>query len=345
MDAHTGFSARLRTCAACFARVCATFLLAACSTRQNALEPASIYARRVAHLGWLFFITCGVVYIIVIVLALVAAFRNRPNGAPDITPNSERRTGRIVTGGVAATLAILLVFLVASFVVGHDVGGVAPGDALVIDVTGHQWWWEVRYEDSIPQRMATTANEVHIPVGRRVLLHLKSSDVIHSFWVPNLNGKRDLIPGHTTSLFLRADHAGTYRGQCAEFCGLQHAHMSMLVIAEPVDKFNAWLAHERQEAPPPADSIQMRGQNVFLTSSCVMCHAIAGSPAGAHLGPDLTHVAERRTIAAGTLPNHKGSLAGWIVNAQSIKPGALMPDNQLDPEDLQALLVYLENLK
>src|SRR5439155_3550858 len=185
-------------------------------------------------------------------------------------------------------------------VVGHDVGGEASGDALVIQVTGHQWWWEVHYVDSIFFFKQKTAYEIHIPVGKRVLLQLMSNDVIHSFWAPELNGKRDLIPGHTTGLVLRADKAGVYRGQCAEFCGLQHAKMALLVIAEPPAQFNAWLAHERQEAQPPSDTILQHGQAVFLTSSCVMCHAISGTAAGAHLGPDLTHLASRRTIAAGT---------------------------------------------
>jgi cytochrome c oxidase subunit 2 len=169
--------------------------------------------------------------------------------------------------------------------------------------------------------------------------------VIHSFWPPTLSQKRDLIPPKDNSLWLQADTPGVYRGQCAEFCGTQHAKMGFLVIAQPPDSFAGWLARQRDTALTPSDELTRRGQEVFLSSSCVMCHAIAGTPAGSRVGPDLTHLASRRTIAAGTLPNTRGNLAGWIVNPQQIKPGTRMPPNQLDPADLQALLAYLESLK
>jgi cytochrome c oxidase subunit II len=178
-----------------------------------------------------------------------------------------------------------------------------------------------------------------------VLLRLTSHDVIHSFWVPNLQGKRDLIPGHETSLWLQADHPGVFRGQCAEFCGHQHAHMAFLVIAEPPDQFAAWLEQQRRPAVPPTDAASKRGQEVFLSGACVLCHAIQGTAALADVAPDLTHVAGRRTIAAGTLPNSRGHLAGWIVDPQQIKPGNKMPPNNLGGQDLQALLAYLGSLR
>ena len=175
-----------------------------------------------------------------------------------------------------------------------------------------------------------------------MLIELRSTDVIHSFWPPNLSAKRDLIPGYENSLWFRADTPGVYRGQCAEFCGHQHAKMALLVVAEPRDSFAHWLVQQRDTAPTPDRLRGARGQEVFLASSCVMCHAIARHAGGSRVGPDLTHLASRQTIAAGTLPNTRGNLAGWIVDPQRIKPGVKMPPNQLSPSDLHALLAYLE---
>jgi cytochrome c oxidase subunit 2 len=218
-------------------------------------------------------------------------------------------------------------------------------DAVNIELIGHQWWWEARYHDEDPSREFTTANELHIPVGRPVVVTLRSNDVIHSLWIPNLQGKKDLIPGRTATLRLRADRAGTYRGQCAEFCGLEHALMALLVEAEPGERYEAWAAQQRRPAAAPADALARRGQEVFLGKSCVMCHTVTGTTANARLGPDLTHLASRRTIASGMFPNNRGHLAGWILDPQSLKPGVNMPANSLPPDDLQALLAYLETLK
>jgi cytochrome c oxidase subunit 2 len=184
-----------------------------------------------------------------------------------------------------------------------------------------------------------------VPVGRPVALELRGDDVIHSFWVPNLGVKRDMIPGHATSVLFQADAPGVYRGQCAEFCGAQHAKMGFLVVAEPPEEFAAWLDRQRDSARTPADSLARRGQEVFLASSCAMCHAVGGTPAGGRLGPNLTHVAGRRTIAAGTLPNVRGHLAGWIIDPQQIKPGARMPASAIPPADLRAILAYVESLR
>jgi cytochrome c oxidase subunit 2 len=178
-----------------------------------------------------------------------------------------------------------------------------------------------------------------------VVLILNADDVIHSFWVPNLAGKKDLVPGRTQTFWFQADTPGVYRGQCAEFCGYQHAKMGLLVIADPPAQYAAWASAAQSAPPPPTDPVAARGQQVFLTSSCAMCHAIQGTPAGSHAGPDLTHLASRQTIAAGALRNTRGSLAGWIVDPQRIKPGAHMPPNQLAPQDLEALLTYLQTLK
>jgi cytochrome c oxidase subunit 2 len=203
----------------------------------------------------------------------------------------------------------------------------------------------VRYQDPAPSRSFSTANEIHIPVGRPVELTLRSIDVIHSFWVPNLHGKKDLIPGQVNTLLLQADRAGVFRGQCAEFCGLQHANMALHVVAEPQEQFAKWQAQQRRPAPEPANDAQRRGREVFMASSCVLCHKIGGTMAGGVTGPDLTHVASRLSLAAGTLPNTRGHLAGWIVDPQMHKPGNNMPPNLLSPGDLQALLSYLDTLR
>jgi cytochrome c oxidase subunit 2 len=252
---------------------------------------------------------------------------------------------KVVVGALAVTGLILFVFLIMSYRTGRASYTLQDPNALSIKVTGHQWWWEVQYLDQTASNIFKTANEIHIPVGRPVQIRLTSTDVIHSFWAPNLDGKKDLLPGHETIIWLRADREGEYYGQCAEFCGHQHAHMRFVVIAEPVDKFYAWLDAQRKPSVQPSDEKQQKGQQVFLTSPCIMCHTIRGTDASGIVAPDLTHLASRKTIAAGTLPLTRGHLAGWITNSQEIKPGNRMPPIPLTPEDLQALLAYLESLK
>jgi len=347
------------------------------SPGQSVLDPAGAQAARIGGLWWLMFWTLLGVYVVVVAVTLAAAFRRRRRAvdevvggvadevvkgvaagaagaravaaeAPDTKPDagSERRLSLAVKGAVGLTVAILLVLMVASFWTGRAVfSGVAEPEELTIRVTGHQWWWEVEYEGPVPSESLTTANEIHIPVGRRVLFKLTSADVIHSFWVPNLHGKTDLIPGHTRVTWLRADRAGRYRGQCAEFCGYQHAHMAFVVVAEPEEEFRRWYAAQLRPAPPPSTPEQARGLAVFLSSPCVTCHRIQGTDANGTVGPDLTHVAGRESLAAATIQNTRGHLAGWVTDPQKIKPGALMPQNNLDPEELRALLDYLESLK
>ena len=201
------------------------------------------------------------------------------------------------------------------------------------------------YATAMPTRGSAMPLLVKSHDGRPIKIELKSTDVIHSFWVPNLHGKKDAFPDHDSAIWLRADKEGTYDGQCAEFCGYQHAQMRLQVIAESEDKFQQWLQSARKNAPDPQTEAQKRGQQVFLGTTCVMCHTIQGTNAGARLGPNLTHVASRKRIAAGTLPNTKGHLAGWIVDPQKIKPGVRMPQNPLNPQDLNALLEYIESLK
>ena len=311
------------------------------SILQSALHPAGPGAASISDLWWLMFWTCAVIYLLVMG-ALVLAVRRRRQGraAP-----AERTLLRSVVGASAATIVILFGLLFASVVTGRAIGSLGSTEGLVIEVTGNQWWWDVEYHNPTPSLRVRTANELHLPVGRQVRLQLKSNDVIHSLWVPNLHGKMDLIPGRQTVLWLQADTAGVYRGQCAEYCGLQHAHMAFSVIAESPEAFERWLQGQRQTAPPPATPEQQQGLEVVEGGPCALCHTVRGTAAGGRTAPDLTHVATRRTIAAGTAPNTRGYLAGWIADPQHLKPGAKMPATGLSAEELQAVLAYLETLK
>lgn len=344
---------------ACALAACAPVSAFAQEAPQTALDPAGAQSRSIGDLWWFFFYVLSSIWVLVIIATLLAIYygrRNRrrdtegiegvqalPTTKPD--PASERRKTAWVGGAVGLSVVILFVFLVSSFLTGRKVSSMSTGDSVYIEVTGHQWWWEVRYIDQTPSNTFTTANEIHIPVGRPVQVKLKSADVIHSFWVPNLAGKKDLIPGKDATLMLKADREGIYRGQCAEFCGHQHAHMAFLVVAESPEKFATWQQQQRQPAAQPTDPAQQRGQQVFLTSTCVMCHTVTGTRAGSKVGPDLTHVGSRQTIAAATLQNSFGHLSGWVSDAQGVKPGVKMPPNSLSPDDLQSVVAYLQSLK
>lgn len=326
-------------------------LMSGCSGIQSALDPKGPKAAGVLHLTWFLVVTAAVVYLVVVGM-LFFALRRGSQSPVDLDQEigteviaRDRGLQIWVVAGTVVTTIILIGFVFVDLSTAHSlsrVGGAAP---LRIDVVGHQWWWEVKYPDPDPQNDIETANEIHVPVGRAVLIKMKSGDVIHSFWAPNLDGKKDLIPGHETVTWFRADTVGVYRGQCAEFCGYEHAKMAFYVVAEPRVAFERWLTQQRAEAPKPADSLAQEGERVFLSSSCAMCHSIAGTGAGSNNGPDLTHLASRRTIAAGTLPNTAANLESWILAPQSIKPGAKMPANQIDPRSLRALVAYLQGLK
>lgn len=320
--------------------------VAAAGWLQSVLRPAGPDAARVYGL-WLFMLWISTtVFVLVITALLYGTFRRRRRAAPADAEHyaRNRRTARAVVAAVGVTVLILFVFLVVDFSTGRALA--APRRAAFeIELTGHRWWWEVRYLAPALDRQLTTANEIHIPAGAPVLVRLVSHDVIHSLWVPDLTGKRDLIPGKRTSLWLEADTAGVYRGQCAEFCGQEHAKMALLVVADAPADFDRWYAGQLAESAEPADSLASQGRQVFLTYACALCHTVRGTPAAATIGPDLTHLASRRTIAAGLLHNTRGNLAGWLLDAQSIKPGVDMPPNHLEPDELQALLAYLESLK
>jgi cytochrome c oxidase subunit 2 len=303
-----------------------------------------------AHIGWLWWLTvaiCAAVFVAVLV-ALALALRRAPRAdATSVAhvPGDEPRTRRNVTLAVGISIAGLVVLLLASVTTDRALAQLSLVDAVNIEVVGHQFWWDVHYDDADPSRTFSTANEIHIPVGRPVIVTLKSDDVIHSLWVPSLHGKKDLIPGRTATLTLRADRPGTYRGQCAEFCGMQHAMMAFLVIADPPEQFAAWADRQRAAAADPATDEQKRGRDLFLSGSCMLCHAIGGTTAGARKAPDLTHLATRSTIAAGTLPNDGETLREWIEDPQRLKPGVNMPSHHVSDADLDALVAYLGALK
>ena len=334
------------------ALVAGALLAAGCGgfDRQSPLDPAGTQAGRIRGLFDLDLGVCVVVYVLVMGAVVVGVIRRRGRGGSDlpvITPpvNEELRKGVIVTAAVGLTVVTLFVLLVGDYLTGRRIDALSDPDALTVQVTGHQWWWEVRYQDPTPSNIVTTANEIHLPIGRTVRFELKAADVIHSFWVPNLHGKTDMIPGHTAHTYIRADRAGEFWGQCAEFCGHQHANMRFQVVVHSEDDFRKWLAAARQPAPPPSTDAQKRGKQVFLTKQCVLCHTVNGTTAQARVGPDLTHLASRPRIAAGTLENTRGNLSGWVTDPHGIRPGVRMPPNPIPPADLHPLLDYLESLK
>jgi cytochrome c oxidase subunit 2 len=313
-------------------------------------DTAGIQAQRIALLGWLIIATSTVVYLLVLVATAIAVRRGRRRSAndeaADTLPATEKRLTRHIGIATILTTLLLLGYVGASAYTGRVIAWPTSAEhPLTIEVTGHQWWWEFRYRDSVPSNWLTTSNELHIPVGRPVQVVLQSQDVIHSFWVPELHGKQDLIPGHKNTTWLRADKPGVWKARCAEFCGHQHAKMAFDVVAESPAQFNRWYTQQLASAPSPSGASAQRGHDVFVQRTCVMCHAIAGTQAGSRVGPDLTHIATRPSLAAGWLPNTRENLARWILNPQLIKPGVKMPPNPLPPDEMNALLDYLETLR
>jgi cytochrome c oxidase subunit II len=340
---------RLRSVLIALAVTGALLMLGACrgTPVQSALEAKGPLARNTEGLWWFAFWVAAGVYVLTIGALAWATATARRRAREGVLPatDGERRMTLGVAIASAATLAILLVFFVVDQSVGRTLRAPTAAERpLLIQVVGHQWWWEVTYPDSTPQHRMSTANEIHVPVGHPVLLELSSRDVIHSVWVPNVAGKKDMIPGYIDTLWFQADTPGVYRGQCAEFCGHQHAKMALEIVAQPRAEYERWIEEQRQQAAAPSDSAVARGEEVFLSGTCAMCHTVEGTKAASRAGPDLTHLASRRTIAAGTLPNTRGNLAGWIVDPQRVKPGAHMPPNMLAPADLEALLTYLQSL-
>jgi cytochrome c oxidase subunit 2 len=311
---------------------------------QSTLHPAGPAAQEIARLWWVMLILFTGVFVLVIVLlgyALRSSRRSVEAGTIPAPPTQppDGSTRFIVFGGILLPVLVLTPLYAYSLISATRLR--TPTEALTIRVVGHMWWWEVRY----PDRGIVTANEIHIPVGQPVRLELASVDVIHSFWIPRLNGKRDMIPGAENAFWIQADEPGVYRGQCGEYCGTQHANMGLEVVALPPDAFEAWLAARSVPTSAPKTATIERGERVFVEAGCVQCHAIRGGRAAGNAGPDLTHLASRRMIGGAMLPNSRDAVASWIADPQTIKPGSKMPRTELTPDDLQVLLKYLGSLQ
>ena len=325
-------------------RAGALLLLAGCAGSPSYLRPAGPVALREARLGWLLLAIAAVVIVVVGALVLVAVLRRRPPAlAREILPE-QGGVRWVVVGGVVVPAVVLAVVLVLSTRTTAAVAHAPSRAAASVQVIGHRWWWELRYRGASPDDQFTTANELHLPVGQPVRLELQTADVIHSFWVPQLAGKLDLIPGQHNVLWIEADSAGAYYGSCAEYCGRQHAGMGLAVVAEPPAQFARWLDTQRQPAAQPGQGDAAAGAQVFARSACALCHSVRGTGAGGAVGPDLTHIGSRRTIA-GLLPNRTGELLAWISAPQALKPGVLMPAVPLQPDELRQVAAYLQTLR
>jgi cytochrome c oxidase subunit 2 len=317
---------------------------------HSALHAAGPQAAHWVDLWRIFLFMCTGVFALVL-LAVVRVLWRRPRAEavtpPDLSAvnRAEPTLRRSVAASLFASVLLLFALLVASVFTDRALARLSLADAVNIEVTGHQWWWSVRYLDGGPSDTFITANEIHVPVGRPVIVQLKADDVIHSLWVPSLSGKKDLIPGRSATMQFRADKPGVYRGQCAEYCGFQHAFMALYVIADEPAAYDAWVQGQRAPVPEPKDAKAIRGKEIFQSTSCAMCHAIGGTLAGAQKGPNLTHVASRRTLASGTLENTPENLRQWIAAPQHVKPGTNMPPATFTGEDIDALVAYLGGLR
>ncbi|HET9728162.1 MAG TPA: cytochrome c oxidase subunit II [Acidimicrobiia bacterium] len=305
----------------------------------SSLDGAGSESSRVAGVWWLAFGLGAAVYAIVAGLVVFGALRN---GSAEVdAPRRQRERVVIAVGGVLIPFFILLFLAGVTVNATAHLRKAAPSNSVQIEVTGKRWWWQVRY----PALGIDTANEIHIPVGQPVHFTLKSDNVIHSFWVPQLAGKEDMIPGQTNELTFTANRPGKYRGLCAEYCGTEHAKMLLFVIAQPASDFTTWVAHEKALLTGPTSEETAAGQQVFEREACAGCHTIRGTSATGTIGPNLSDVGSRSTIAAGWLENTPENLASWIDDAQKIKPGSLMPPIALSDRDLSAIVAYLESLK
>jgi cytochrome c oxidase subunit 2 len=316
---------------------------------QTALDPAGDQAGHLLELLGLMLWVCGGVYVLVLGFLFWSIWRSLRNAGAEGGP-TDAGMERALHAGLGLWTAIIVAGLAtlatASFLVDRALAAArADREVIAIRVTAHQWWWRIEYRDPATGAAMETANELHLPVGRTARIELHAADVIHSFWLPNLGGKMDVIPGRVNTLDVTPRRIGWYRGQCAEFCGLQHALMALDLRVASEEEFAAWLAAQRAPAAAPEDTVLARGRTVLEGGSCAACHTVRGTAAAGKAGPDLTHVGSRRSIAAGWLPNNRGNLHGWILNPDALKPGTSMPAAELAPADADALARYLESLR
>ena len=330
----------------------AAVLTSGCSYQhyQSAFGNAGADDHHFLVLFAIFLTICTIMYVAVIAFLIAGILRRRRAGDANVVESGRHhqshplmRTGLIAWGAIVT--AGLVALAIASFFTDRSTAGTAAHEKLSITVTGNQWWWDVTYNSNDASKTLRTANELHVPVGVPTRIILRSNDVIHSFWLPSLAGKQDLIPGRETDITIVPKKVGIYRGQCAEYCGTQHAHMAFVVNVDSYPDFIKWWDRQLQPAPAPATPLTQAGYNYVAQHQCSMCHNISGTPVGGRVGPDLTHLASRRTLAAGTMPMSTGNLYGWIADPQSLKPGTKMPTTGIEPNDLHAVVAYLETLK
>ena len=317
---------------------------------QSTFSSAATEVRQFNILFVIFLVICTIMYVAVIAFLVAGLLRRRRAGTANVMEEGRHhesdplmQTGLIGWGAVVATGLVALA--IASFFADRSMANAAAHEKLSITVTGNQWWWDITYNAADQSKIIRTANELHLPVGVPVHIYLKSNDVIHSFWVPSLAGKQDLIPGRENDVTITPRQVGIYRGQCAEFCGAQHAKMALIVNVDSYSDFIKWWQHQLQSAPPPTTRLARMGYTYVTAGQCSACHAIAGTPANGTIGPDLTHLASRRSIAAGVMPMSNGNLYGWVEDPQSLKPGSHMPTIGLQPDQLHAVVAYLETLR
>ena len=307
------------------------------SPQQSVLHPAGPDAAIIGEFAWILFGGGAVIFVLVMALTAYGLGRRA---------HAVRPLHWIAGAGIAFPVVVLTALLGWSTWRSGQLTAQTSLLPLAVSVTAKMWWWEVRYPDPAGGPDIVAANEIHIPAGRPVYVGINSADVIHSLWVPALNGKMDAVPGRVTGLTLHADRPGVYRGQCAEYCGEQHARMALHVIAHSSADYDAWLAAQRRPATEPTDAFLLRGRQAFIEQRCSACHTIRGVAGESRAGPDLTHVGSRSHIAAGTLRTHRGTLAGWIADPHSIKPGVRMPAaSDVDGDTVRALATYLESLQ
>ncbi len=316
-------------------------LIAGCGP-QSIVSTHSPQAHDIALLWWWMLAAAVIVFLGAVAMLIVAYLRRGIAGLPFVGEREPVAQGMVLVFGIAVpVIALLALFSVSDVYLVGETSPPAPGSTkMTIDVIGHQWWWEVRY----PGSAAVTANEIHIPARTRVNVVATTADVIHSFWVPGLNRKIDMVPGRRNRVLLYASSPGVYRGQCSQFCGLQHAHMSMYVFAQRPAAFRAWLANMAAPARAPSSSAELAGRAQFMADQCSSCHMIRGTTAAGLIGPDLTHLATRSTLASVEIPNRPAWLASWIHNPQAIKPGDRMPDLGLSSGQVDSLVAYLDSL-
>jgi cytochrome c oxidase subunit 2 len=313
-------------------------LLIGCDGTQSALEPAGRGAEKIAELFWWMASGAAVIWTAMVGLTIYSTFAS-PGG------KSRFASSLIIVGGAVVPTVVLSLLLVYGLAMMPEMLTPAPEGSLKIAVTGEQWWWRVSY-DSPMEEPIVLANEIHLPVGEPVEFQLASADVIHSFWIPSLGGKVDMIPGRETRLKLEPTRTGVYRGACAEYCGTSHALMTFYVVVSSKEEFESWLDQQRQPARSSVDPQAILGEKIFLTSGCGACHTVRGTAATSGVGPDLTHVGGRMSIGAGIMPNSADDFLRWLTDTRTIKPEVHMPTfNMLPQEDLRALAMYLDSLE